>query len=122
MGLDMYAYTTALELSAVVDFPEPEDAQQLHYWRKHPNLHGWMEGLYRTKGGGSDDFNCDVVVLDSDDLDQLEEALTGRELPDTMGCFFGESDGSELPDDLSFVAKARAAIRDGKTIYYKSWW
>jgi hypothetical protein len=27
-----------------------DDAAELHYWHKHPNLHGWMERLFRTKG------------------------------------------------------------------------
>ncbi|ODR91767.1 hypothetical protein A8M32_08600 [Sinorhizobium alkalisoli] len=36
--------------AAPVDF-EVEEATALHYWRKHPNLHGWMERLYREEGG-----------------------------------------------------------------------
>ena len=122
MGLDMFAFTTALTLSGAVDFPEPEDAQELHYWRKHPNLHGWMGELYDAKGGKKADFNCVGVVLESDDLDDLETAIRKNQLPETQGFFFGASDGSEIEDDLSFVAKARAAIREGKTVYYTSWW
>ena len=56
MGLDMFAYTTSEELAASVDF-EVETLTELHYWRKHPNLHGWMEALYYAKGGAADTFN-----------------------------------------------------------------
>ena len=38
MGLDMYAYVGT------------EGQCELAYWRKHPNLHGWMEKLWESKG------------------------------------------------------------------------
>jgi hypothetical protein len=31
-----------------VYFNAGEDLAAIHYWRKHPNLHGWMEQLYRV--------------------------------------------------------------------------
>jgi hypothetical protein len=40
----------------MVDF-EVKEANELHYGRKHPNLHGWMEALYYAKGGAADTFN-----------------------------------------------------------------
>lgn len=40
MGLDMFAYITRTCVSDV-DFDAPEDAMEIAYWRKHPNLHGW---------------------------------------------------------------------------------
>jgi hypothetical protein len=43
MGLDMYARTTKEPLAGAVDFKVSEPSE-LHYWRKHPDLHGWMEG------------------------------------------------------------------------------
>jgi hypothetical protein len=48
MGLDMYAFATAEEIAASVDF-KAETHNELHCWRKHPNLHGWMEQHYREK-------------------------------------------------------------------------
>jgi hypothetical protein len=27
------------------------DPNLIHQWRKHPNLHGWMEALYEAWGG-----------------------------------------------------------------------
>lgn len=57
MGLDMYANTTKRRLQSSIDFPTRDADEQIHYWRKHPNLHGWMERLYRTKGGQKD-FNA----------------------------------------------------------------
>ena len=52
MGLDMYAYATE-EATSAEDFADLglESREEFFYWRKHPNLHGWMEALYRSKGG-----------------------------------------------------------------------
>jgi hypothetical protein len=38
----MYAMTTTEAVRGAVDF-KVEQANALHYWRKHPNLHGWMQ-------------------------------------------------------------------------------
>jgi len=118
----MYAYMMEGTPATTVDFPEPEDSEELHYWRKHPDLHGWMEQLYVGKGGSNPDFNLAPVVLTIADLDKLEATIAGKLLPETSGFFFGDSDGSECDDDLAFVAKARAAIGEGRTVYYVAWW
>ena len=120
MGLDMYAMTTTETPLKPVDF-KVKEARELHYWRKHPNLHGWMESLYYEKGG-QQEFNCVPVQLTADDLDRLESAIKAKTLPDTSGFFFGATDGNEADDDLAFVAEARAAIASGLTVYYDSWW
>jgi hypothetical protein len=121
MGLDMYACTLPRTPDAPVDF-ERKGATEIHYWRKHPNLHGWMERLYREKGGSDESFNCANVQLTREDLDRLEADIRARALPATDGPFFGESDGSETGDDLQFVAKAREALSAGLTVFYTSWW
>jgi hypothetical protein len=123
MGLDMFALTTTEKPSSEVDFiTDQEQDTELHYWRKHPDLHGWMEKLYREKGGAAESFNCVPVVLAAPDLDRLEADIRKSRLPNTQGFFFGESDGSETPRDLTFIGKARAAIQSGLTVYYTSWW
>ena len=78
MGLDMHAYRMKFTPSKEVDFSEEifgrDDrgeldyenpivvAKEIAYWRKHPDLHGWMENLYREKGGREKSFNGDLVV------------------------------------------------------------
>jgi hypothetical protein len=104
MGLDMFACTTTEMPASEVDFKTDQDAE-LHYWRKHPDLHGWIKNLYREKGGAARSFNCVSMVLTLSDLDRLEADIKAGSLPDTQGFFFGESDGSEITDDLAFVGK-----------------
>ena len=121
MGLDMYAEITADEIATPVDF-KVENSRELHRWRKHPDLHGWMEDLYRQKGGSADSFNCVNVMLTREDLDELETRLIKQDLPSTEGFFFGRSDGTETDDDLAFITNARKAINEGYNVYYTSWW
>ncbi|MGB3832647.1 MAG: phosphoglycerate kinase [Mesorhizobium sp.] len=120
MGLDMYACTLREPPATPVDF-KADEVSELHYWRKHPNLHGWMEQLYREKGG-TQEFNCVNLQLAAADLDRLEVAIRAGNLPRTAGFFFGASDGTETEGDLGFIAKAREALAAGLTVFYSSWW
>jgi hypothetical protein len=125
MGLDMYAYARRGEIEKEVDFDSQEDDFEIHYWRKHPNLHGWMHELYSDRGGEDPQFNCSAVKLTIEDLDELEEAVRTRKLPETSGFFFGASDPEserEMNYDLEFIEKARDHINEGASVYYTSWW
>ncbi len=123
MGLDMYALSTKAKPETDVDFSMKNiESNEIQYWRKHPNLHGWMQNLYDAKGGTESNFNGDCVVLDNEDLDNLEQDIKDGNLPDTSGFFFGQSTDDEIENDLLFVAKAREEIKNGKTVYYTSWW
>ena len=62
MGLDMMVYRTSEHIQDYVDFDEPEDAEEVFYWRKHPNLHGWMEKLYYEKDGEDQEFSGPVTL------------------------------------------------------------
>lgn len=121
----MYSYSVKKGIiTKDVDFnlPEGTEENEVHYWRKHPNLHGWMENLYYEKGGNAPDFNCVNVKLTLEDLNQLEEDIKNGDLPETSGFFFGESDGTETEDDLNFVNDAKQRIENGEDVYYSSWW
>ena len=137
MGLDMHVYRMKFTPTKEVDFNDEiygkdQDGEidygnsivkteEVAYWRKHPDLHGWMENLYREKGGREKSFNGDPVVLTLADLDRLEDDILEVNLPKTTGFFFGESGGISLKD-LEFVLEARKAIQEGDTVYYDSSW
>jgi hypothetical protein len=123
MGLDQYA--TARRGEAKTDdegYTFYEDEIQLAEWRKHPNLQGWMEDLYHEKGG-EEEFNCVDLQLTLDDLDALEESLDEEALPETAGFFFGTDSSDYYAEaDREFIVQARAAIKQGYTVIYSSWW
>jgi hypothetical protein len=127
MGLDQHAYKMKHDIDKDVDFNkeiQDVDVEQIHYWRKHPNLHGFMENLYIEKGGISREFNCRPVKLTQEDIDKLAEVILDKNLPETEGFFFGESlgDKEQENDDLDFCKKASQALKKGYTVYYDSWW
>lgn len=119
MGLDMYAYAAAKANQEWVD----NNHREIAYWRKHPNLHGWMEELYRARGGTVEMFNGVELELTWEDLDALEEDVKNERLPSTSGFFFGDnSDEYYRAQDLEFVRKARAEIFTGLKVFYNSSW
>ena len=136
MGLDMYAYVAAKagaqadydegmawdkEKGAIVN-PSVTEPREIAYWRKHPNLHGWMHRLWESKGN-SGDFNGDELELTWDDLEQLEQDIRDKNLPDTSGFFFGnDADDHYREHDLKFVREAKAEAFLGLRVFYNSSW
>ena len=93
------------------------------YWRKFNHLHGWMEQLYRDKGGQSECFNLVTVRVDRPDLDKLEAQAS--QLSPKSGFFFGDTRPLEAADVqaiLQFTKLAREAIDKGHAVFYDSWW
>jgi len=139
MGLDQYAYKVKKgHISKPVDFTfsvfdedsgewnrviPDEDYSEIAYWRKHHDLQGWMKNLYIQKGGTGSQFNCDKLLLTSEDLDRLEHDVENNLLPSTSGFFFG-SDNTDYYKNptLIFIKDALRAIEEGYDIVYDSWW
>ena len=139
MGLDQYAtarkgeprkvsqtWTTTdadgNEEEVVEYYNEWDDTIELATWRKHPNLQGWMEELWYEKGGEGE-FNCVELELTLENLDALEATLDEEALPETAGFFFGgNADDHYAEADREFIVQARAAIKQGYTVVYHSWW
>lgn len=128
MGLDMWCYAIPEQDAGhkLTDVKITKDIhkEELHYWRKHHDLHGWMENLYRSKGGDEDSFNCTNVRLTEEDLDNLKKDILEKKLPYTTGFFFGDNppDEETIADDMVFIVKAREAIARGMAVFYDSWW
>ena len=133
MGLDMYACTMRAEfvgdrqtdvMPTTDEEREQAELTDIAYWRKFNHLHGWMENLYREKGGQENIFNCRTVRLELDDLERLEQALKNDELKHTPGFFFGGEEiySEDIKATNEFIATARDAIQNGLTVFYDSWW
>ena len=119
MGLDQFSYrikkgfiTKPVDFSTEKYNEETEEhevlceKEEIHYWRKHPNLQGWMEELYYEKGGESSEFNCVNVQLTWEDLEKLEQNIKEGLLPETRGFFFGNNSDEEYREEtLEFVDK-----------------
>ena len=148
MGLDQYAYVatqagqkTEWWDGAELD-PDTRDyrnskvdkPRELAYWRKHPNLQGWMEHLWHKKRNAegnpvvedADDmgtFNGVELELTWQDIDDLEKTVKKRKLPSTQGFFFGnDADQYYYDQDLEFIKNARAELFLGLKVFYNSSW
>ena len=122
MGLDQQAYT--------------KDKEGTHHpiqdWRKHNARDGWMQSLWRTKGG-SGEWNCSEVELTASDIDQLKETVERDELPETMGFFYGGDsrlDEYKKEQTLEFIKEAKKLMRFNKLrklfnrdkkVFYSAW-
>ena len=132
MGLDQYAYVANKAGSEYND----QSRQEIAYWRKHPNLQGWMEQLWMDKGrpslyGTGQDNEYDVtfngveVELTWDDVDQLERDIKSGVVSklETTGFFFGNpSDDFYYEQDLDFCVNAKAELFLGRRVFYNSSW
>lgn len=140
MGLDQYAYIAAraqqredywagvipkknpVHGESHYENPSVSEPVEIAYWRKHPNLHGWMEQLFRARGGEGD-FNGDELELTWADIDQLEQDVLAGTLPSTQGFFFGsDSDDHYKHADLEFCRRARTELFMGFKVFYNSSW
>jgi hypothetical protein len=129
MGLDQYVYFLTEEQVAQRNSPDNKEyVEEDFYYRKHNRLQGWMENLYRSKGGDGD-FNCVDVELTEEDLIALQHDIESEDLPETGGFFFGNDSYEDYrgewgyyEKDKEFVEAALDAVASGKKVIYSSWW
>ena len=100
MGLDMYAFRHKGErIDRKTNRQELEGTERepilFADWRKHNRLQGFMQEKYDEQNPESlkkewNEFNCVPLYLSRKDLDELEECIRSRTLPETSGFFFGQ--------------------------------
>jgi hypothetical protein len=133
MGLDMYLEGRKFKCP---DYDKPEGQRRpmmdgfeideyrlrLGYWRKHPDLHGY---IVQNFAEGED--NCEPIWLGAQHLVQILEAVRSGKLPKTGGLLFGESETANDQDTEAQLLRALEwlrteeprAIRD---VYYRASW
>lgn len=118
MGLDMYLeghkFVCGNGQKDKSGYPIKNIELQLGYWRKHPNLHGY---IVNTFADGKDE--CQAIELGEEEINQIIEAITEDALPPTSGFFFGASDGSEKKSDLAIFNAALEWLNEEEAGYWK---
>jgi hypothetical protein len=119
MGLDMYLTGRKLLLE---DYDHPENDRkedgffirhvelELGYWRKHPDLHGYIVQAFAE---GED--HCQAIDLSATDIGNIISAIKERRLPHTTGFFFGSSEDKEPDRDIAIFERALAWLGEGPT-------
>jgi hypothetical protein len=116
MGLDMYLQGHKFKYgSAEVEdgFPVKTKILELGYWRKHPNLHGYIVQAFAE---GRDE--CQDIDLGAQDIKNIISAIEGDVLPATSGFFFGtsESGKAQRKRDVAVFTKALAWLENVKVM------
>lgn len=131
MGLDMYLYGDKFKFR---DWENPENNEtedgfevqlkrlNLGYWRKHPDLHGY---IVRHFGDGVGD--CSEILLDEKKITRLIKAVEQDNLPRTEGFFFGESLPEYKEHTIQVLNGALKWLQDEqdkchKTVIYQASW
>lgn len=123
MGLDMYLYAQRVKGKQAEEAREKNEedyaGDEIGYWRKHPNLHGY---IVREFAGGDD--KCQVITLDQAQIEKIIAAIKSHTLPKTEGFFFGASDGAERPHDLKIFKEALEWLKEDEnhSVYYQASW
>jgi len=110
MGLDMYLeghkhfmeHYEDKEKNLMEDgFRIKEKVLELGYWRKHPDLHGF---IVQEFADGKDE--CQDIELTTEDLQKILKAVEGEILPHTEGFFFGASSLEDKDYTIDILKKA----------------
>ena len=129
MGLDQYAYVVkkSKNIKDIYDNDEKERPfivnDNLFYWRKNYEIHDWMFELAKKKGfkGSDRDFNCVMVCLEKEDIEELIKAIKKRKFSKERYCD-KETFEMEKERDLNFCGKALQMVIEDFAVYYDSWW
>ena len=122
MGLDQMAYCKSADAKNGKSLSDDRIAE----WRKHPNLQGWMERLWRKQKLG-DPVNQEELELTLDEIQRLRLDVQNKTLNggigDTTGFFFGDNADEEYrEDDIKFCDRAEYMLKNGYKVIYYSWW
>lgn len=130
MGLDMYLQGERYIGAFTPEFqPKPlpcleSEVYRLGYWRKHPNLHGYIVNHFAE---GVDE--CQRIWLGDGNILQIIQAVQQKQLPYTTGFFFGASEGTdeEIRQDLEILERALAWLKVNekgvfRSVYYRASW
>ncbi len=133
MGLDMYLTGEKLR---IYDWENPQNNEMedgfrvksreldLGYWRKHPDLHGF---IVESFANGVDE--CQRIRLEIGDIMAIIRAIEENSLPHTEGFFFGESENDEdqKAEAIGIFRKAFDWMRvdnegEFRSVIYQSSW
>lgn len=102
MGLDQWVYAGKGEY---------DTSEEIFYWRKHSDLHGWFEDRF-DKG-----LNCINVEIDMPTLQSLKEDYS-KGLKPASGFFWGKSDWYHHEKTEEFFSIAERYLKDGYKLWY----
>ncbi len=122
MGLDMYFFRVPKGMG-----PETECKIEIKYFRKHSDLHGWLEEEWRKQSEKNTNaewsaFNCVYLEITPGILVRLKDYMTLTDKKRYEGFFWGASDDEQWQETRELIARIEDIIKSGDKVYYYSWW
>lgn len=93
---------------------------QLGYWRKHPDLHGF---IVKEFAAGVDE--CQPIPLTVHQLQLMLVATMQDRLPETTGFFFGVSTGEDKQSTIDILTEAIRWVNESpfqREVFYQASW
>lgn len=126
MGLNMYI-RDAKWLKCEEDFKQKKQkwdwekykACELAYWRKHPDLHGYIVKVF---AGGKDE--CQAIPLTLAQIREILRASEDDQLSTAEGLFFGESQAEDKRDTRDQLLRLIERMEKDPQlqVYYQASW
>ena len=105
------------------------DDELLCDWYGHKRLHGWMYDAWRAETDDESlvpfDFNCMRFELTEEHILELQSAMVTNQLPVDVahhGFDLPDLTEDELEYDEECIDKMLKAVKEGKELYYCSYW
>lgn len=102
-----------------------DEAEDIKYFRKHPDLHGFIADSlgYMTEY----DDNCTYYLIEEDTLHKIkvlaQKVLNDEDIEEYSGFFWGESTQEDWEETLELVNNLLEEVDfDKKSIYYSAWY
>lgn len=110
MGLDMF----------FVD----GSGNEIKYFRKHADLHGFLSELWCAKNPDktSWDFNCKKLRITKDILRKLRKFVDGPHDEHYTGFFWGHSTNEDWEETKVLLDDIERRLNNKERVYYDSWW
>ena len=142
MGLDM----TFFEIWGLCPHCGQFQREELHYFRKHADLHGWLYDQWeqnkaelnysitnedddiqtlRNVGEDSeyDEFNCCYMLITKDVLNKVKRYVKAGKYRKYEGFFWGESDAEQWEETESkLIPEIEEAFKRKHMVFYHPWW
>lgn len=117
MGLDMFFIRAPKGQE-----PSDEKWDKIAQFRKHSDLHGWLEKQWHDTLGKSEKFNCVFMEITPDILSRLKDYLRNPEKEKYRGFFWGESTEEDWKETRELVPRLEEIINSGDRVFYYPWW
>lgn len=124
MGLDMWfeAFPANVTEEVLNSEEKPCEGQEVAYFRKHSDLHGWLTEKWLERHPEETDFNTSYMEITPELLSQMADYANQSEHEHHQGFFWGQSYDSDWERTKEVCEQIKDILDEGRKVFYYSWW